>query len=479
MSHIYGLILAGGSGVRLWPRSREELPKQFLSLHKGNAMLQETVSRMLRLLPPDCLYAVAGSKWKSLVSFHMKEAMKEAERAARETAPVFEGFLIEEPVARNTAPAILLGCGALKARGATDEDVVIVTPSDHLIKNAAALEQALRKAIEAAKLGFLVTLGVTPTRPDTGFGYMRCLPGENNAADPRDWLKVEQFIEKPNLQTAERYMKSGEYLWNSGIFTFTLGTLYRELEYASPDLYRAAQKEHGIFLEDFPTLPSISFDYAVMERSRHAVAVNLEAGWSDVGSWDALYEVLDKDDSHNATVGDVLAQDSQRCLVDSRNRLTALVDVEDLSGVDSPDALFISKRGASSKVRDIVEKLKADRRKEAVQASESARPWGIYTILREEERFKIKRLVVTPGKRLSLQYHHHRSEHWVVVRGTAFVVIDGKEQFVHEGESVFIPKNARHRLENPGKIELEIVEIQGGEYLGEDDIVRLDDSQRP
>jgi mannose-1-phosphate guanylyltransferase/mannose-6-phosphate isomerase len=465
MSNIYGLILAGGSGVRLWPKSREELPKQFLSLRKGNTMLQDTVTRMLHVLQPKRLYAVAGGKWRSLVSYQ-----------AREVALVPEDFLIEEPVARNTAPAILLGCGALKEKGMEEDDVIVVAPSDHLVKDVAAFERALRKAIEAAESGFMVTLGVTPTRPDSGFGYIHCaMPGENHKTEQSDWFEVEQFVEKPDLQAAERYMKSGEYFWNSGIFIFTPRTLYRELEHTSPDLYELARKGYGAFLKDFETLPSISFDYAVMERARRVAMVALDAGWSDVGSWDALYEVLDKDGFYNATIGDVLMQSSKRCLVDSRNRLTSLVDVEDLIIIDSPDALFISKRGSSQKVRDVVEKLRTDVRKEATQATENARPWGIYTILCEEDRFKIKRIVITPGKRLSLQYHHHRSEHWVVVRGTAFVVIDGKEQFVHEGESVFIPKNARHRLENPGKVELEIVEVQGGEYLGEDDIVRLDD----
>ncbi|MDR2180701.1 MAG: mannose-1-phosphate guanylyltransferase/mannose-6-phosphate isomerase [Synergistaceae bacterium] len=475
MSNIYGLILAGGSGVRLWPRSREELPKQFLSLRKGNTMLQDTVTRMLHVLPPKHLYAVAGGKWRPLVSYQ-----------AREVALVPEDFLIEEPVARNTAPAILLGCGVFKEKGAEDDDIVVVAPSDHLVKDVAAFEQALRKAIEAAKSGVMVTLGVTPTRPDTGFGYMRCsVPEENegkeNEGSEREnerteaWLPVEQFIEKPELQAAEHYMKSGEYFWNSGIFVFTLETLYRELEHTSPELYEVARKGHDVFLEEFQTLSSISFDYAVMERANRVVMVKLEAGWSDVGSWDALYEVLDKDGLYNATIGDVMMQGSERNLVDSRNRLTSLVDVEDLIVIDSPDAIFISKRGSSQKVRNVVEKLRTDVRKEATQAMENARPWGVYTILCEEERFKIKRIVITPGKRLSLQYHHHRSEHWVVVRGTALVVIDGKEQFIHEGESVFIPKNARHRLGNPGKVELEIVEIQGGEYLGEDDIVRLDD----
>ncbi|MDR1621653.1 MAG: mannose-1-phosphate guanylyltransferase, partial [Synergistaceae bacterium] len=340
MSDIYGLILAGGSGVRLWPRSREELPKQFLSLRKGNTMLQDTVTRMLHVLPPERLYAVAGGKWRPLVSYQ-----------AREVALVPEDFLIEESVARNTAPAIVLGCSALKAKGAADDDVVIVAPSDHLVKNVAAFEQALRKAVEAAKSGFMVTLGVPPTRPDTGFGYIHCpMPGDDGQteqdgdAEEKLFFEVRQFVEKPDLQAAERYMKSGEYFWNSGIFIFTLGTLYRELEHTSPDLHQVAQKGYGVFLEEFQTLPSISFDYAVMEQARRVAMVVLEAGWSDVGSWDALYEVLDKDGFYNATIGDVLMQGSKRCLVDSRNRLTSLVDVEDLIIIDSPDALFISKR---------------------------------------------------------------------------------------------------------------------------------------
>ncbi|MDR2136926.1 MAG: mannose-1-phosphate guanylyltransferase/mannose-6-phosphate isomerase, partial [Synergistaceae bacterium] len=485
MANVYGLILAGGSGVRLWPKSREELPKQFLSLRKGDTMLQETVTRMLHVLPKESLYAVAGGKWRALVSYQ-----------AREAAFVPEDFLIAEPAARNTAPAILLGCEALKAKGMTDDDVVIVTPSDHLVKDVNAFARALRQAIAAAEAGFLTTLGITPTRPDTGYGYIQCRIPDPRDADPQDseerengddleegegraspapepaYLEVERFIEKPSLELAKRYVKGTEksrYFWNGGIFVFTLSTLYRELEETAPDLYRAARNGYEALVKDFAALPSISFDYAVMEKARRVAVVELDAGWSDVGSWDALYEVLDKDGFYNARIGDTLVQESERCLVDSRNRLAVLVDVEDLIVVDSPDALFIVKRGSSQKVRNVVEDLRTRVRKEAFQAMESARPWGAYTILCEEERFKIKRLLISPGKRLSLQYHHHRSEHWVVVRGTALVAIDGNEKFVHEGESVFIPKNAHHRLENPGKIPLEIVEVQGGEYLGEDD----------
>ncbi|MDR3230204.1 MAG: mannose-1-phosphate guanylyltransferase/mannose-6-phosphate isomerase [Synergistaceae bacterium] len=461
MPDIYGLILAGGSGVRLWPRSREELPKQFLSLRKGDTMLQDTVMRMLRVAPVDFMYAVAGGRWSALVAYQ-----------AREVARVPDDFVIEEPVGRNTAPAILLGCEALRRRGASKDDVVVVTPSDHIVSDVAAFDAAIARATAAASAGYMVMLGITPTHPETGFGYIK------RGAPLGDCFEVERFVEKPDPEAAESYVQSGEYFWNSGIFVFTLETFERELERTSPDLFAAFGKDYDAFLEEFETLPSISFDCAVMEKAERVAMVELDAGWSDVGSWDALYDVLKKDGFRNVRIGDVMLQDSKNCLVDSRNHLTAMIDVEDLLVVDSPDALLIARRGSSQKVRTIVERLKTGVRREATQATESARPWGRYKILCEEERFKIKRIVINPGKRLSLQYHHHRSEHWIVVRGTALITLDENERFVHEGESVFIPRNALHRLENPGKIDLEIVEVQGGEYLGEDDIVRVDDDYR-
>jgi len=465
MPGVYGLILAGGSGVRLWPRSREEMPKQFLSLRDGNTLLQDTVTRMLRVLPAERLYAVAGKSWKALVSYQ-----------AREAAYVPDDFLIEEPAARNTAPAILLGCEYMRRKGAADDDVVVAAPSDHIVKDVETFKEALQKAVSVASAGYMVTLGIAPTRPDTGFGYIERVVPENEAQKHKDgWFEVRRFVEKPDQAQAVEYIKNKNYFWNSGIFIFTLGTLYRELSHVSPDLYEATLNGYDSFLWSFNTLPSIAFDYAVMERAAQVAMVELNAGWSDVGSWDALYDVLDKDAGGNAVTGDVLIEGAENCLVDSRSRLITVVDAENLVVVDSPDALFISKRGSSQKVRNVVDELKKRARKEVAQASESARPWGVYKILCEEERFKIKRIIIIPGKRLSLQYHHHRSEHWVVVRGTALVTIDGQEKFLHEGESVFIPQNARHRLENPGKIDLEIIEIQGGSYLGEDDIVRLND----
>ena len=407
------------------------------------------------------LHAVAGSQWGARVDYQ-----------AREGARVPENFLIREPAARNTAPAILLGCEFLRQKGAADDDVIVAAPSDHLVKDLAAFKESLRKAIRAAGTERLVTLGITPERAETGFGYIR------RESSGKEWHEAGRFVEKPDAARAQEYVTSGEYLWNSGIFVFTMKTLYRELEQVAPSLFEAAKKGYDALLENFEMLPSVSFDNAVMERAEKIAVVELDAGWSDVGSWDSLHEVLEKDGAGNVLIGDVLPQDSANCFVDSRARLTALVDVEDLIVVDSPDALFIAARGSSQKVRDVVERLKTATRREAVQATESARPWGVYKVICEEKRFKVKRIVINPGKRLSLQYHHHRSEHWIVVRGTALTFIDGKEQFVHEGESVFIPKNVHHRLENPGKVDLEIVEIQGGEYLGEDDIVRLDDDFR-
>lgn len=461
MPQIYALILAGGSGTRLWPRSRQELPKQFLSLNGDGSLLQQTLTRMLTILPAEHMHAIAGGAWDALVMHQ-----------AREVAPVKDDFVINEPCARNTAPAIVLGCEFLKTKGAKEDDIVIVVPSDHIIKNIEAFEASMHQAVNAAINGHMMVLGIVPVRPDTGFGYIKRGNPEGQ------YYKVEGFVEKPSYDLAVHYLNSGEYYWNGGIFIFSLKTFQAELAKTAPELSQMAGVDYSDFVKNFANLPSISFDYAVLEKSSSVAMVELNAGWSDVGSWDALHEVLDKDADDNAAMGDVLLQGCSNCLVDGQNRLLTLVDVEDLIVVDSPDALFVTKRGSSQKVRNVVDFLKAKGRKEAEQAPESARPWGTYKILCEEERFKIKRIVIVPGKRLSLQYHHHRSEHWIVVKGTALVTVDGKERFVHEGESIFIPKSALHRLENPGKVDLEIVEIQGGEYLGEDDIVRVEDDYK-
>ena len=450
MSELYGLILTGGSGTRLWPRSREDLPKQFLALSGTRTLFQETIARMLRVLSAERLRAVTGAQWESLVAYQAHEAVR-----------VPEGFIVTEPVARNTAPAILLGCEALRDAGARDEDRVAVTPSDHIVRNPDAFAQALEQAAKAAEAGYLATLGIVPDRPDTGFGYIR--KGANRGA----WFEVDAFVEKPDLETAREYLQSGAYLWNGGVFVFSLGSLYRELERTAPALSALTGRGAEALSEAFGDIEPISFDYAVMERARNVAVVPLDAGWSDVGSWDALHEVSDHDDRGNAAIGDVALRNSSNCFVDSRGRLAVLSDVEDLVVVDSPDALFVTRRGASQNVRDVVRHLKAEGRREVSQISECARPWGAYRVLCEAERFRVKRLVLTPGKGTPLQTYRHRVEHWIVVRGAARVRVGDEERFLSEGEGVFIPRNVPCRLENCGRIELEAVAVQQGEFLDE------------
>jgi len=345
MPDVYSLILAGGSGVRLWPHSREEMPKQFLSLHGSYTLLQETVERMQKIIPAERLYVISGASWKNLLCSQI-----------RQTASVSDDFFIEEPQARNTAPAILLGCEFLKHKGASENDVIVIVPSDHLIKDINAFGKAVSNAITAAESGYIVTLGITPTRPDTGFGYIECKPESNT--NGRTWYEVKRFVEKPDQTRAQEFFKSKNYFWNSGIFIFTIDTLYKELKKTSPELFRFTKNGYDHLLKNFADMPSIAFDYAVMEKAANVAMVKLDAGWSDVGSWDALYDILEKDAAGNTITGNVMTDGAKNCLIDSRNRLTVVVDAEDLIIVDSPDAIFISGKGSSQKVRDIVARLK-------------------------------------------------------------------------------------------------------------------------
>ena len=282
-------------------------------------------------------------------------------------------------------------------------------------------------------------------------------------------------MEKPNIETAETYIKEGNYYWNGGMFIFRIMDMVKALEEYAPEIGEPLKNGYDYLLNSFESLPKISIDYAVMEKLNNAAMVPLDAGWSDVGSWDAVYEISHKDDLENAVHGDAILLGSDNNLMFSRERLLVGVDLKDMLVVDTPDALFVAPKGSSQKVRDVVYSLKENNRKEATEAPESARPWGTYKILTEADRYKIKKITIDPGKRLSLQYHHHRTEHWIVVQGTALVTLDGKQIYVHEGESIFVSKNSHHRLMNPGKIPLEIIEVQNGDYLGEDDIVRIDD----
>ena len=465
---MYVLILAGGAGTRLWPLSRGEMPKQFLSLVTKRSLFQDTVLRSLEVTSPEKIFVVSGAEWRSIV----------ASQAGQVMAFPPENF-VEEPVARNTCGAIALGFASLKSAGASDDDAILVCPSDHVISDVSAYRAAVEAGKAAALKGSLVVFGIPPTGPETGFGYVEADLECGVGRSPVTALPVLRFVEKPSLEKAREYVAQGNFFWNGGMFLSRVGTMMDALVRHQPEIGEKAIAGVDTLRNAFASIPSISLDYAVMEKAENVSLVPLDAGWSDVGSWDAVYDMLEKDEDSNVSTGDAVLSETERTLVVSSSRLVVTQGVKDLIVVETPDAVEVLPRGASQNVRTVVERLKKEKRRELTQTPSSVRPWGSYHILGEAERYKIKRIVIEPGKRLSLQYHLHRSEHWVVVRGTAWVSIDGRESFVHEGRSVFIPKGGRHRLGNQGKIPLEIIEVQCGEYVGEDDIVRvMDDFQR-
>lgn len=431
-----GVILAGGSGTRLWPLSRKEFPKQFLRLSGCDSFLQKTVKRNLEVL--DELYILTSQSY-----YH------EVLAQLREIDPELEKYILLEPEAKNTAPAI-----AYALKQIPGEEVFLITPSDHLIAPIEKYKEAIRKGESLALAGELVTFGVHPTRPETGFGYIKA-----------QGKQAVQFIEKPDFKTAQGYLESGEYFWNAGMFAFTKESFEREAALHCPELISVP----------FAALKPVSIDYALMEKSKRVAVVPLELCWSDIGSWENVYEWLEKDAQQNVTYGDVVAVNTANSLIYAENRLVSTIGLDNVVIVETQDALLVADKKASQEVKEIVGVLKKLGKREAENHLTTYRPWGSYTILMEGGRYKIKRIEVKPKQKLSLQMHYHRSEHWVVVSGTAKVTVGDAEKVVHEGESIFVPKSAIHRVENPGKVSLEIIEVQVGEYLGEDDIVRFED----
>lgn len=452
------LILAGGSGTRLWPLSRANHPKQFLKLRGGKSLLRETAERFLPVAGYEEMVVMTNGEYKFFVTGEFEEC----------------AHIILEPASRNTAPAIALGVKyCLEKMGCTRDDVVLVTPSDHLIEPRDVFIEAVKAAEQAAKAGFIATFGVKPTRPETGYGYIKC---EKQAEPGTPWVKAIRFAEKPDEATAQKYLAEGGYYWNSGMFAFSLGTMLDEMQALTPSITTRLTPAYDAILSDYGAMPDISIDYAVMEKSRRVVTIPLAADWNDIGSWDSLYDVLDKDESGNVSEGDVISIDSKDTLVIGGDRLIATLGLENCLVIDTDDAVLISRRGETQKVKEVVKLLRDKKRKEAVEHTTGYRPWGQYTVLSVGNRHKIKRITVLPGRKLSLQLHHHRSEHWVVVCGTAKVTVGTEERYVHENESVFVPKSTKHRLENPGNVALEIIEVQNGEYVEEDDIIRFDDA---
>ncbi len=453
------LILAGGSGTRLWPASREAYPKQFLKLGGKKSLLQQTLERILNIVSPKDILLLTNEQYK----FHVLSEVNEVSKDLADN-------ILLEPARRNTAPAIALGMKyCLERLRISPEEVLFVCPSDHIIKPVEKFVEYVKLAEKVAKQGYIVAFGIKPLYPETGYGYI-----EITGKDLGGYYLVERFTEKPNLETAKRFLSEGNYFWNSGMFAFTIATMIEELKLYAPQIYQLFDQPLEAMIATFPEMPDISIDYAVMEKSKKVVAIPMDIYWSDIGSWDSLYNALDKDEKSNVILGDVLAKDTESCLVIGNKRLIATVDLKDLIIVETDDAILIAKRGSAQKVKHVLEELKAKNRVEAIEHRTVYRPWGEYTVLEERPGYKIKRIVVKPGASIDLQIHHHQNEHWIVAKGTAKVTIGNKVMYIHENESVYVPKSTPHRLENPGEIPLEIIEIQNSEYIGEDDIVRLD-----
>jgi mannose-1-phosphate guanylyltransferase/mannose-6-phosphate isomerase len=452
--------------------SRAIRPKQFLGLLGEHTLFQMTLQRLSGLVCPLQPIVVTNDDHRFLAADQCLQI------------GVTPTALLLEPAARNTAPAIC--AAALVAQSDGQDPVLLVLPSDHVLSNVTAFEFAVRIGERAAQDGAIVTFGIVPTAPETGYGYLRAsVSVAGSHAPPTGPYLVEAFIEKPDLLNAQRYLAEGNYFWNSGIFMFKASVFLSELGRLNPDMLSACQKAVSAATRDldflrldadaFAASPSDSIDYAVMERTEKAVVVPLDAGWSDVGAWSAIWQVQPQDQAGNGARGDVLLHEARDCYVHADHRLVSLVGVTDLVVVETSDAVLVAHKDKAQDVRKVVEALKARGRTEPDLHREVFRPWGTYDSIDNGERYQVKRITVRPGARLSLQMHHHRAEHWVVVKGTAQITIGDEVKLVSENQSVYIPVGVKHCLENPGKVPIELIEIQSGSYLGEDDIVRFND----
>jgi mannose-1-phosphate guanylyltransferase / mannose-6-phosphate isomerase len=486
---IIPVILSGGAGTRLWPLSRELYPKQLLPLVNDRTMLQETACRLSGLRDLSAPLVVCNESHRFMVAEQLR------------LVGHFPSAILLEPVGRNTAPAVAVA--AMQAMAEGYDPVLLVLPADHVIRDSEALRTAITLAKPLAATGKLITFGIVPTSPETGYGYIRADQDRPLSAASRPSQKsettdtgqqttdatayaVSQFTEKPDLATACSYLESGDYYWNSGMFMFLASVFLEELERVAPAMVAACRKSlqgaerdlDFVRLEKaaFCSCPSDSIDYAVMEKTANAVVVPLDAGWSDVGCWSALWEIGQKDPDGNVIAGEALLKDSRNCYVRSQGRVVAVVGVQDHIIVETPDAVLVAHRDKVQDVKDIVARLKERNRDEALLHRKVHRPWGTYEGIDKADRYQVKRITVNPGATLSSQMHHHRAEHWIVVKGTAKITCGSEVVLLSENQSTYIALGVTHRLENPGKIPLELIEVQSGSYLGEDDIVRFEDN---
>ncbi len=460
------IILAGGTGSRLWPKSRAALPKQFLSLTSDKTMLQDTILRLPK-----------NGMDKPMLICNEEHRFLAAEQLRSEG--IEHAGIVLEPVGRNTAPAIAVA--ALLATQESKDAILLVLAADHLIEDHKAFESSIKQANELAEQNKLVTFGIVPTEAHTGYGYIK-----SGNSMPSGGMEVAEFVEKPSKEIAEAYLAGKEHFWNSGMFMFKASVYLDELKQHRPDIYEAcaaslietnSDLDFIRFDEDkFKACPDESIDYAVMEKTQSACLVPLDAGWNDVGAWSSLWEThKNKDNNGNACVGDVILEGVNNSYVNSEERLISVIGLDDVVVVETKDAILVANKHKVQDIKKVVNKLKADNRSEFEFHREVFRPWGCYDSIDNGERYQVKRITVKPGEKLSVQMHHHRAEHWIVVSGTASVTIGENTQLVTENESVYIPIGEVHALENPGKIPLELIEVQSGSYLGEDDIVRFSD----
>lgn len=468
MSKIVPVILSGGSGSRLWPLSRKALPKQLLSLTCERTMIQETAARATGdgFAPP---LLISNQEHRFLIAEQLR------------AAGIAHAGIILEPVGRNTAPAAAIA--ALRAVEGDADALVLLMPSDHVVGDRAAFHAAVTVAAKAAEAGALVTFGIQPAGPETGYGYIKAAAP---MAEAPGALAIDRFVEKPDRATAEGYVASGDYFWNSGLFLFRAQVFLDELARLQPRMLEACRDSLAHAHRDmdfirlgepaFVACPSDSIDYAVMEHAKKAAVVPVDMGWNDVGSWQSLWDIADRDHGGNAISGDVVTEKAKNSYIRSEGPLVAAVGVEDLVVVATKDAVLVSHRGASQDVKKIVDQLEQAGRDSHVYHAVVHRPWGTYESIDSGANFQVKHIMVKPGAKLSLQMHHHRAEHWIVVDGTALVTCDDRQFMLKANESTYIPLGAKHRLENPGKLPLQLIEVQSGSYLGEDDIVRFEDT---